>query len=232
MMRILLIEDSVRLADTLAEILKQENFQVDIVYDGQDGYDYASTQIYDLILLDVMLPKMNGYEVLKKLRQKEVTTPVLILSAKSEQEDKIEGFLNGADDYVTKPFDVSELLLRINAILRRSKSPVSTENLSCGNLVLNTLSCELKNSETSSFLHLSKTEYQLMEELLHHQNQVLSKDQLITKVWGYDSEVEENSVEVYISFLRKKMKLLNVNAKISAKRGLGYYMEETNDTTS
>lgn len=230
-MRILLIEDSVRLAETLAELLKQENYQVDIVYDGQDGYDYASTQIYDLILLDVMLPKMNGYEVLKKLRQQQINTPALILSAKSEQEDKIEGFLSGADDYVTKPFDVSELLLRINAILRRS-SPVSTEKLSCGNLVLNTLSCELRNSETNSFLHLSKTEYQLMEQLLYHQNQVLSKEQLITKVWGYDSEVEENSVEVYISFLRKKMKHLNVNARISAKRGLGYYMEETNDTTS
>ena len=230
-MRILIVEDSVRLAETLAELLRQENFQVDTVYDGQDGLDYARTGVYSLLLLDVMLPKMNGYEVLKQLRQENNQTPVLILSARSEQEDKIEGFRSGADDYVTKPFDIPELLLRINAILRRSHG-FPSETISLGNLELNTSSCELKNSQTGISLHLSKTEYQLMELLMSHKKQILSKEQLITRVWGFDSEIEENSVEVYISFLRKKLKLLGVNVKISAKRGLGYYMEELYDTTS
>lgn len=230
-MRILLVEDSIRLSETLSDILKQDNFQVDKVYNGQDGLDYARTEVYDLLLLDVMLPKINGYDVLKQLRKENNQTPVLILSARSEQEDKIEGFISGADDYVTKPFDVSELLLRINAILRRSRN-LPSENPSLGNLELDTSSCELRNSQTGISLHLSKTEYQLMEQLMTHRNQILSKEQLIMRVWGLDAEIEENSVEVYISFLRKKIKLLNVNIRISAKRGLGYYMEEPHDTTS
>lgn len=230
-MRILLVEDSIRLSETLSDILKQDNFQVDKVYNGQDGLDYARTEVYDLLLLDVMLPKISGYDVLKQLRKENNQTPVLILSARSEQEDKIEGFISGADDYVTKPFDVSELLLRINAILRRSRN-LPSENPSLGNLELDTSSCELRNSQTGISLHLSKTEYQLMEQLMTHRNQILSKEQLIMRVWGLDTEIEENSVEVYISFLRKKMKLLNVNIRISAKRGLGYYMEEPHDTTS
>ena len=227
-MRILVIEDSIRLADTISDALKKENYLVDSVYDGLSGYDNAASDIYDIVILDLMLPKMNGYDVLSKLRKTGHNVPVIILSAKTELEDKLLGFMNGADDYVTKPFEIQELLMRIQAICRRNLNQ-NPSLLQEGNLLLDLDSCELKNSDTEKSMKISGKELQLLEFFLINHNQVLEKEQITTKIWGYDSDAEYNNVEVYMSFLRKKLRLIKSNVKIKSVRGIGYKMEAEYD---
>ena len=227
-MRILVIEDSIRLADTIADALEAESYLVDSVYDGQSGYDNAASDINDIVIRDIMLPKMNGYEVLSKLRKNGHNVPVIILSAKTELEDKILGFTKGADDYVTKPFEIQELLLRIQAVCRRNLNQNSSL-LQAGNLSLDLDSCELKNSDTGKAMKISGKELQLLEFFLLNQNQVLKKEQITVKIWGFDSDAEYNNVEVYVSFLRRKFKHLKINVNIRAIRGIGYILEESDD---
>lgn len=227
-MRILVIEDSIRLADTISDALKKENYLVDSVYDGLSGYDNAASDIYDIVILDLMLPKMNGYDVLSKLRKTGHNVPVIILSAKTELEDKLLGFMNGADDYVTKPFEIQELVMRIQAICRRNLNQ-NPSLLQEGNLLLDLDSCELKNSDTEKSMKISGKELQLLEFFLINHNQVLEKEQITTKIWGYDSDAEYNNVEVYVSFLRRKFKHLKINVNIRSIRGIGYILGESND---
>ena len=224
-MKILVIEDSVRLADTIAEALQNENYAVDIANDGQIGYEHASTGIYDMIILDLMLPKMNGYEVLSALRRDGDNVPVLILSAKTELDDKIQGFTTGADDYMTKPFEIRELLMRIQAISNHQ----DTSHPVVGNLSYDPATCEICNTQTQKSVQVSGKEMQLLEFFMNNCNQVLEKNQITTKIWGFDSNAEYNNVEVYVSFLRRKFHHLQVNVTIRAIRGVGYIMEVSDD---
>lgn len=227
-MRILVVEDSVRLADTLEEALLTENYMVDVVHDGRTGYENAMSGIYDLMILDVMLPHMNGYEVLTRIRDEGQELPVLMLTAKSELEDKIQGFESGADDYVTKPFEIRELLMRVQAILRR-RGVQNMVSLQVGNLTLDTGVCEIRNRNSGKTMKIAGKEMQLLELFLLHSNQVLEKEQIATKIWGYESDAEYNNVEVYVSFLRRKFHYLQVNVKIRVVRGVGYILEESDD---
>ena len=229
-MRILVVEDNLRLADTLADALRAENYMVDIANDGLQGYEDAASGIYDILILDLMLPKMNGYEVLSSLRSDGNHIPVLILSARSELADKLQGFRVGADDYVTKPFEIEELIMRIQAITRRRISQdIDMQFLRAGDLAFDNNTCEISNINTGKSMKISGKEMQLCEFLLINQNQVLEKEQIATKIWGYDSNAEYNNVEVYISFLRRKFQHLQVNTRIRAVRGVGYILEAAND---
>ncbi|MCD7946803.1 MAG: response regulator transcription factor [Oscillospiraceae bacterium] len=223
-MRILLVEDERQLSDVLAALLKQQGgYSVDAVYDGVSGEDCALSGIYDAIILDVMLPKKDGMSVLRTLRTEGCSTPVLLLTAKSEVDDKITGLDCGADDYLTKPFVTGELLARLRALTRR-KGELTGDELTIGQTILNRRTHELIYAENAVKLGLK--EYQLMEILLENQKQILSKDRLIEKIWGYDSEAEYNAIEVYISFLRKKLTAIGSPVQIKASRGIGYYLED------
>ena len=184
----------------------------------------ASSGIYDAAVLDLMLPKLNGYEILKKLRQEKNQIPILILSAKSELDDKVLAFEYGADDYLTKPFETKELLMRILAISRR-KGEIQGNILSCGNLNLDLRTCEITNADTKHSVQLAGKEFQLMEYFLNNQNQIISREQIIERIWGFDSNSEYNNVEVYVSFLRKKIAFIHANMRIRAIRGIGYTVE-------
>ena len=226
-MRILIIEDSSILADTLCSQLEKEHFLVDIAHDGRQGYEYASSGIYDAAVLDLMLPKMNGFQVLEKLRSDKNTLPILVLSAKSELDDKVTAFEYGADDYLTKPFKFKELLMRIRAIVRRQNTE-PPHILSCGSLKLDVNTCTICSSENNLSTHLSGKEFQLLEYLMNNQRQVVTREQIVEKIWGYDSDAEYNSTEVYVSFLRKKISYVHANAQIRTVRGVGYIMEADN----
>ncbi|MGN0475770.1 MAG: response regulator transcription factor [Ruminococcus sp.] len=223
-MRILIVEDYYPLADTVATVLRKEHYIVDVVGDGEQGYEHATTGIYDLAILDLMLPKMNGYQVLEKLRNENNTIPVLILSAKSELDDKVKAFKHGADDYMSKPFEIEELVMRVGAIIKRS-SGSEIPDLSCGNLVLDVHTCQVINSDNKKSLKISGKELHLLEMFLYNKNQVLTKSRITDKIWGYDANAEYNNVEVYVSFLRRKIKSLQCNANIRSVRGVGYAME-------
>ena len=201
-MRILIVEDEYSLADAVTAILKKEQYFVDAVYDGRDGLDYALSDIYDLILLDIMLPKMNGLDVLKEIRKNNISTPVMLLTAKSEVDDKIKGLDCGADDYLTKPFNKGELLARVRALTRR-KGEIPSNELTFGDIVLNQSTYELSCGTLS--VKLGAKEFRIMQMLMFAPKNIISKDEFIEKIWGYDSEAEYNSIEVYISFLRKKL---------------------------
>lgn len=220
-MKILLVEDEKPLALALKSLLEKNKYNIDTTYDGIDGLDYALSNSYDLIILDVMLPKMNGFDVLKQIRKQKINTPVLMLTAKSEVADKVAGLDFGADDYMSKPFDTDELLARIRALLRR-KGEISEDILTFENLSLDVKSMELL-CDTKS-VKLSQKEFSLMQMLMINKSNIVTKEQLVEKIWGYNAETEYNSVEVYISFLRKKLSFLNTNAEIKTLRGLGYSM--------
>lgn len=215
------------MADAIAETLKKENFTVEIITDGQKGEEEALTNIYDLILLDVMLPNKNGFEILKQLRKEKVDTPIIMLTAKSEIYDKLNGLENGADDYITKPFHMRELVARVKVIIKRNSNLENTDIIEFADikLVIKTgiMSCG-KNEIT-----ISGKELELLEVLLINRKQIISRETLANKIWGYDSDTEYNNVEVYVSFLRKKLKLLNSQVKIKAVRGIGYKMEDRDD---
>lgn len=226
-MKILIIEDEYSLADAVAETLKKENFQVEIITDGKQGEYEALTNVYDLILLDVMLPSKNGFEILKELRQEKIDTPIIMLTAKSEIYDKLNGLENGADDYITKPFHMRELVARIKVILKRNSNIEDTNIIEFADLKL-----DLKTGKMSSMeneITINGKELELLETLLVNKKQIINRETLANKIWGYDSDAEYNNVEVYISFLRKKLKILKSNVKIKAIRGIGYKLEVEND---
>ena len=226
-MNILIIEDEYSLADAVAETLKSENFNVCIKTNGEDGEDEALTENYDLILLDVMLPGKNGFEILKYLRKEKIKTPVIMLTAKSEIDDKLNGLEHGADDYITKPFAMRELMARIKAVLKRTNNIENTECLEYGDLVLDLKNAKLKCNDSE--IQISGKELELLEQLLINKNQISSKESLIERIWGYDSDTEYNNVEVYITFVRRKLKLIDSEVTIKAVRGIGYKLEVKGD---
>jgi DNA-binding response OmpR family regulator len=223
-MRILLAEDEKELSNALVAILKHSNYSVDAVYNGLDALDYGLSENYDGIILDIMMPKMNGLQVLEELRKKGIHTPILMLTAKSQIEDRIVGLDTGADDYLSKPFAMGELLARVRAMTRR-KSEFMPNIITIGNISLNKDSFEI-SSETSS-LRLSNKEFQMLEMLANNQKRMISTEQFMERIWGYDSEAEISVVWVYISYLRKKLESLEANVKIKAIRGVGYTLEES-----
>ncbi|MBT2286501.1 response regulator transcription factor [Paenibacillus polymyxa] len=224
-MRILIAEDEVHLAEAVSQILKKNNYSVDMVHDGRSGFDYAQSGIYDLLLLDIMMPEMDGITVLKKLRSEGNHTPVILLTAKGELSDKVTGLDYGADDYIAKPFATEELLARIRAALRRKGEVVPEDGLKFGDMELNTT--QLKLSVQGKEIKLNLKENELLELLIARRQAITSKEQIIEKLWGFDSEVEYNNVEVYISFLRKKLTFLNSAVRINTIRGVGYVLEVT-----
>lgn len=221
-MRLLVIEDETALADALCEILKQNSYMVDAVYNGLDGLDYARSDVYDIILLDIMLPGMDGITVLKTLRNEQIFTPVILLTAKSELNDIIIGLDAGSDDYLAKPFSTGELLARIRALTRRGSS-YTGEIINYADISLNKGTMELCCGSHS--IKLGAKEFQIMEIFLSNPKQVIPKNLLIEKVWGIDTDAEYNNVEVYISFLRQKLHSLDTKVQIRTSRGVGYHLE-------
>lgn len=220
-MKILIIEDEKLLADSLKAMLEKKGFTVEAVYDGETGADYAVTGIYDLLILDVMMPGLDGYQVARQVRASRCGTPILMLTAKSDLEDRIEGLNAGADYYLTKPFDTRELLACINALLRRQGGQIN--ELTFGNTGLDLASSTLSCGEKS--VRLSAREFDVMRLLLQSRKQILSKEVILARVWGFDSNAVENHVEVYVGFLRKKLRAIGSNISISAVRRLGYRLE-------
>lgn len=222
-MKLLVVEDEEQLADALTEILKRDKYSVDTCYNGIDGLDNALTGVYDCVILDIMLPGMSGIEVLRSLRKEKINTPVLLLTARSEIEDKINGLDTGADDYLTKPFVTGELLARIRALTRRKGEIIDENRMDYNGLLLNknTSSVVWKDNDVK----LSLKEYQIMELLISNPRQILPKERIIEKIWGYESDVEYNNIEVYISFLRKKLSVISAPVQIKTARGIGYSLE-------
>ncbi len=223
-MRILVVEDEIHLAEALVQMLKKNNYTVDSVYNGEDGYDYAMSNIYDVIVLDLMLPKMDGITVMKNMRKYGNDTPVIMLTAKGEISDKVRGLDSGADDYLAKPFNTEELLARIRALGRRRGEIIPDKGMTFGDIELDPanmmLNCGVKD------INLTHKESELLEYLIANKNAVLSKDMIIEKLWGFESEAEANHVEVYISFLRKKLKYVGSQVSIVTVRGVGYSLRE------
>lgn len=220
-MKILIIEDEALLAESLKTLLELRGFEVEVVSDGESGAEYAETGIYDLLLLDVMMPRLDGYSLARRVRARRVTTPILMLTARADVQDRIEGLNAGADYYLTKPFDSRELLACVNALLRRQGDQV--DELRMGNTALDLSSCTLVCGENS--VRLSAREFDVMRFLLQSKGRVLSKEMILARVWGYDSNAVENHVEVYMGFLRKKLQSIGSNLKIEAIRRLGYHLE-------
>lgn len=221
-MRLLYAEDEKSMSEAVVDILTYHKYTVDAVYDGEEALNYALAGQYDGIILDIMMPKKNGFEVLKTLRQKGVGTPVLLLTAKAEVEDRIAGLDMGADDYLPKPFAMGELLARVRAMLRRRET-FTPDILKCGNISLNRQNYEL-SSEGQNFV-LPKLEYQLMEVLMLNRGVYLSSEDLLVRVWGYDTDAGLGTVWVYISYLRKRLAALDANIAITARRNVGYMLE-------
>jgi len=225
-MRALIIEDEVRLAATLQDLLDLNGYSSDICHDGESGLDNALTGIYDVILLDVMLPRLDGISLLQKLRASGNATPVLMLTAKSDLSDRVTGLDSGADYYLTKPFEPKELLACIRALTRRQPELRSMDTLQCGDLILNQNTYSLSCKERE--VRLSRKEFDMMELLMRNQGIVLTKENLLVKIWGYESDAEDNNVEVYISFLRRKLTHLHSSMKIRTIRMVGYCLETGN----
>ena len=220
-MKILLAEDERRMAQALKELLKQENYEVDHFEDGLSALDAIEGDVYDMIILDVMMPGMNGYKVTKNARAKGIKAPILMLTAKGEVDDKVEGLDSGADDYLTKPFMAKELLARIRALLRRNYD-AQDGILSFGDITLNTNSATLTSSENGQSIRLSDKEFRILEYMIANKGNILTREQLALKIWGYDNEAEYNNVEVYMSFTRKKLAFIHAKTQIKAVRGIGY----------
>ncbi|MBQ5315970.1 MAG: response regulator transcription factor [Oscillospiraceae bacterium] len=225
-MRILIAEDEKKLADALVQIFARERITADVFYNGTEACDNAQADIYDVIVLDIMLPGMDGISILRELRKEGISTPVMMLTAKDALSDKVRGLDSGADDYMTKPFQTEELVARVRALARRSSSGlVSSDELVCGDITLSTSSYELTCGSNS--IKLGLKEFSVMELLIRNCGSAVSKDMLITKIWGYESEAEDNNVEVYISFLRKKLGFLGSKTAIRTLRGIGYTIDKS-----
>ena len=221
-MNILLVEDEHRLADSICEIFRSQKYSCDVVYNGKDGFDYASSGIYDVIVLDIMLPLMNGFEVVKNIRALNINTPIILLTARDDISDKVKGLDYGADDYLTKPFSKDELLARVRALSRRT-GDVIIDKLNYLDLTLDLNAYTLYSD--GKMLQISHKEFQILKMLMSNPTQVFSKDDIITKVWGFLSEAEDNNVEVYISFIRKKLQFLKSKVCISTVRKIGYHLD-------
>ena len=224
-MRVLLVEDERALSSAIEKMLKAQHFEAEPVYTGTDGLDYARAGEYDAIILDVMLPGMDGFTVLETLRKEKIMTPVLMLTARGEVEDRVQGLTLGADYYLPKPFDRDELFACLRTITRRGGEVLRT-SLSFGDLTLREADGHLLCTSTGQSVKLGAKEYQLMELLLRNPSQILPKELMLDRVWGMDSEAEYNALEVYVSFLRKKLAFIGSGARIKATRGVGYSLEE------
>ncbi len=223
-MKLLLVEDEKQLSEALSQILINNKYNVDAVYDGENGLEYALTDVYDVIILDIMLPKLNGLDILRKLRKENISTPILLLTAKDSIDDKVTGLDLGADDYLPKPFDPKELLARLRAISRRKGEVINDNLLSFGDISLNLSNYDLSCKDTT--LTLTQKEFEILNYFMQRPKNIVSKDDLITKLWGFDSDVEYNNIEVYIFFLRKKLTFINSSVKITTIRRAGYKLEE------
>lgn len=225
-MRILIIEDELSISDALSECLKKNDFLVDTCYDGESGLAYALSGIYDLLIVDLMLPKKDGFSLIKEVRAAKINAKIIILSAKSAEDSKVLGLTIGADDYITKPFSPKELVARVKAALRRQGETIQEI------LEFNGLEYDLRTnvlSYKSQSIILKNKEAHLMQELLKNKGSIVTKDSLFDKVWGFDIDNDYNAIEVYISFLRKKLKHISSEVEISVLRGVGYYLEKSND---
>ena len=220
-MRILLVEDEKRMAQALCEILRLEKYEVDCYNNGLDGLAAAQSDIYDIIILDVMLPGMNGYEIAKRVRSKGIATPILMLTAKAELDDKVTGLDSGADDYLTKPFMTKEILARLRALGRRTLGTADGV-LSFGDITLDTTTLNLSCKTNGQTVRLSEKEYRIIEYLIANSGQILTREQIALKIWGFESDAEYNNVEVYMSFTRKKLAFVGAKTEIKAVRGIGY----------
>ena len=225
-MRILLVEDEKPLSAAIVKMLEQEHFALDAAYTGPDGLDCALSGIYDAIVLDVMLPGMDGFAVLRALRQQGVSTPVLMLTARGGVQDRVQGLNLGADYYLPKPFERSELVACLNAITRRKDQPPVRE-LALGDVRLNPEDAMLSCTDNGKSVRLAAKEYQLMEQFLRNPHQLLPKETILERVWGFDNEAEYNNLSVYLTFLRRKLAFVGAHVEIRASRGLGYMLEET-----
>ena len=224
-MRILLVEDEKGISSAICQVLKKENFTVDPVYTGTDGLDYALDENYDAIILDVMLPGIDGFHILKRIREKGIKTPVCMLTARSGLEDRVRGLESGADYYLPKPFQMAELTACLRAITRR-KEEAPVMELAFGDIALNQQEAKLMNKSTGESVKLGAKEYQIMEMFLRNPRQILPKETIFDRVWGYESEADYSNLEVYLSFVRKKLTFLGSKVKIKATRGIGYSLEE------
>ncbi|MBQ6546637.1 MAG: response regulator transcription factor [Bacilli bacterium] len=229
-MKILIIEDEYNLADAIASMLKSKKYSVEIRTDGEEGLDEALTDIYDLIILDVMLPHMNGFEILKELREEKINSKILMLTAKNTIDDKMIGFNSGADDYLTKPFHMEELLARVNVQLRKNNTS-SSDTMELGDIILNINSMELSNKDRVNKVKIIGKEFQLLELFMNNPNIVMDKEQLFVKIWGYETECDINTLEAYISFIRKKLKLVKSTITLKAIRNMGYVLEVFDEKT-
>lgn len=223
-MRVLLVEDEKALAKPLKKILEKNNFIVDLVFDGEEGLDYGFSEIYDVIILDIMLPKMDGYQVLKELRKEKIQTPVIMLTALGETFQRVKGLDIGADDYLTKPFEAEELMARLRALYRRKDRELESRFIECGDLKLDTENQIIIKDKDR--IDLTLKEFSILEILIRNYPNICSKEILFDKVWGIDSDVYDNNLEVYISFLRKKLDTIDSDVKIGTVRGVGYRLEE------
>lgn len=226
-MRILIVEDEFNLADAISDRLKSDKYIVDICTDGEEGLYNAMLNIYDLIILDVMLPEINGFEILSKIRKNKIQSRVIMLTAKGEIEDKLEGLNGGANDYITKPFHIEELAARVNVQLKGTV-PSSKNVIEYNDLCLNLMTSTLSSKNTKESVELVCKEFQLVEYFINNKEQILSKEQIYDKVWGIENEIESNNLEVYLSFIRRKLKAIGTTVTIKAVRGLGYKMEDEN----
>ncbi len=224
-MRILLAEDEKRMARALVELLKQEKYDVDHMEDGDSAFMALESGIYDIAVLDVMMPEMNGFEVARRARNNGIKTPILMLTAKSQLDDKVEGLDSGADDYLTKPFQTKELLARIRALGRRSSS-FQEDILNYGDLTIDKATAMLNCDSTGQNVRLSEKELRILEYMFNNNGQIMTREQLAVKIWGFESETEYNNVEVYMSFTRKKLAFVGSKVEIKAVRGLGYELRE------
>ena len=230
-MRVLIIEDEYNLADVISESLKKNKYQVDIRCDGEEGYYDALTGIYDLIILDVMLPHMNGFDILKKLREENIESKIIMLTAKSELSDKLNGFERGANDYLAKPFHIEELLARVNAQLKNQINIDKKDILDYGDISLDINKSQITCTTNEESIELVCKEFQLLEYFIKNPEQILSREQIYDKVWGMENEIESNNLEAYLSFIRKKLKAIDSKVNIKSSRGLGYKLEFNNEKT-
>ena len=222
-MRLLLVEDEKQLSEALQQILIKNSYNVDAVYSGDEGLDYALSGVYDVIILDIMLPKLNGLEILKMIRKRKISTPVILLTAKASVEDRILGLDCGADDYLPKPFAPEELLARLRALTRRNGSFINENILEFSDIRLNLSTYDMEVNDNC--ITLTQKEFEILKYFMQRPKLVVSKDDLISKLWGFDSDIEYNNIEVYISFLRKKLAYVESDVKITTIRRVGYRLE-------
>ena len=226
-MKLLLVEDEKRMGQALCELLTQEKYDVDWYRDGEDGADAFDGTVYDLVVLDVMLPRKNGFDIAREARKNGVKTPILMLTARSDVDDRVNGLDCGADDYLTKPFAPKELLARLRALARRQYD-VEDGKLTFGDVALEGKTMTLENSESGASVRLSEKEFRALEVLMANQGQILTREQLAVKIWGYENEAEYNNVEVYMTFVRKKLAFIGSKTVIKAVRGVGYELRSEN----